>query len=507
VKGTVVLVGAGPGDPDLLTLRAAREIAGAEVLLYDALIDPVLLDMASPDCERIDVGKRGDGSRGVAQEAIAELMIEHARAGRRVVRLKGGDPFVFGRGGEEASALAEAGIPFEVVPGISSAVAVPAYAGIPVTDRRFASSVAIITGHRGKSPVDTRIPWEALAQSVETLVVLMGTAWLPDIADRLIRGGRDPQTPTAVIEQGTRPRQRVVTAPLREIAERARAAGLRAPTIIVVGEVAGLRAELSWFEKRPLFGRRILVTREAEQGRSFASLLRSRGAEPVHVPLLEFSLPADPGPLDRALEKLDRYDWIVFTSSNAARFVALRLERLGRGAADLGSARVACIGPPTERAARALGIPVHLVPGRGYLPEDLARAMGEKRGVTGARILFPRAREGREDLVEALAARGADVDTVEAYRTGCPEGAGEGVRRAVEAGLDVVTLMSPSAARHLSDLLGQGGLRDLASGTLFAAIGPTTSAALRGLGVEPEIVCAEPTGEAMVEALEQHYGR
>jgi uroporphyrinogen III methyltransferase/synthase len=507
VKGRVVLVGAGPGDPDLLTVRAAREIARAEVLLYDALIEPALLALAPDDCERIDVGKRGDGSRGFPQGEIADLMIARAGAGRHVVRLKGGDPFVFGRGGEEATALASAGIEFEVVPGISSAIGVPAYAGIPLTDRRMSSSFAVVTGHRGKAVVDERIDWEGLARSAETLVVLMGTAWLPDIVQRVIAGGRDPNTPAAVIERGTGPGQRVVVAPLHELAERVRVAGLRAPTVIVIGEVVSLRDALAWYEARPLFGRRVLVTRDAREGGEFAARLRARGATPVHVPLLAFLEPADPGPLERALEKIDQYDWLVFTSANGVRAVSRCLQRLGHSAADLATIGVACVGPKTEQAAREAGLRAPLVPSRGFLPEDLVEELARAATLSGSRILFPRAREGREALVDGLSEAGAIVETVEAYRTVLPEEAGAALRAAVEEGLDAVTLMSPSAVRHLAELLGSEDFRALARGAVFACIGPTTAAALRERGVDPGVVCKSSTAEALVEALEEYLGR
>jgi uroporphyrinogen III methyltransferase/synthase len=503
----VVLVGGGPGDPDLLTVRAAREIARAEVLLYDALIDPTLLHLARPDCERVDVGKRGDGSSGFPQDQIAELMVTRARAGRYVVRLKGGDPFVFGRGGEEMSALAAAGIPFEVVPGVTSAIAVPAYAGIPVTDRRYSSSFAVVTGHRGKKPLDDRTDWEGLARSAETLVVLMGTAWLPDIVHRVIQGGRDPQTPAAVIERGTGPHHRVVTAPLGELPERVREAGLRAPTVIVIGEVVRCREALAWYEARPLFGRRVLVTREAEQGRALVGLLRRQGADPVHVPLIALLPPEDTGPLDRALEKIDRYDWLVFTSANAVEALTRGLRERGRSNAELSRIRVACVGPKTEEAARQAGIAVELVPASRALPEELVGEMTRRANLAGARILFPRAREGRETLAEGLTESGATVDTVEVYRTVRPEGAGEGLRVALETGLDAVTLMSPSAVRHLADLLGDSEFRRLGERSVLACIGPTTAAAVRERGVEPEIVSEISTGEALVEALELHFGR
>ncbi len=476
------------------------------MLLYDALIPKALLDLTPPGCECVDVGKRGDGSRGFPQDRIAELMIERAREGKRVIRLKGGDPFVFGRGGEEASALAEAGIPFEVVPGVSSAIAAPAYAGIPVTDRRFSSSVAFVTGHRGKSSEDHRIDWEGLARSAETLVILMGTAWLSDIVRRVVAGGRDPRTPAAVVERGTTPDQRVVVAPLEELPERVREAGLRAPTVIVVGEVVRFREVLRWYERRGLSGRRVLVTREREQGGDLVERLRARGAEPVHVPLLELRPTADPAPLDSALEELERYDWVVFTSANAVRSVAERLQALGRSPAELGSVAVGCVGPRTAQAARRLGVSVRAVPPEGFLPEDLANVMGRCGPLRDARVLFPRARGGRDALPEALVRAGARVDVLEVYAMERPEGAAAALRRAVEGGLDAVTLMSPSAVRHLAELLGERALRDLAGRALVVCIGPTTAEALRERGVEPALVCKRPTAEALVEELEDRFG-
>jgi uroporphyrinogen III methyltransferase/synthase len=503
VSGRVVLVGAGPGDPELLTLRAARELERAEVLLFDALIDPAILELAAPDCERIDVGKRGDGTRGFPQEGISELMIRKAREGRYVVRLKGGDPFVFGRGGEEATALAAAGIPFEVVPGIPSPVAVPAYAGIPVTDRRLSSSVAIVTGHRGKDVEDRRIDWEGLSRSADTLIILMGTAWLEDIVRRVMAGGRDPGTPAAVIERGTTARQRVVEAPLRELPARVRSAGLRAPTVILIGEVARFRDTLSWFERRPLFGRRVLVTRAADQAAELAGRLRRRGALPVCVPLIAFEPPEDPGPLERALSRLEDYDWLVLTSATAVRF--------GLDGRDLGARsalpRVACIGPATARAARAAGLPVDVIPTDQALPDRLVAELAARTELAGARVLFPCAAGARELLPRALGAAGARVDRIVVYRTVLPEAAAVALHEAVEQGLDAVTLTSPSTVEHLFRVLGDSEVRDLARRAALACIGPTTAAALRKRGLEPAVVSAGQTGDDLVEALERHLSR
>jgi uroporphyrinogen III methyltransferase/synthase len=499
MSGCVVLVGAGPGDPDLLTVRAAREISRAEVLLHDALIDPVLLELAPPDCERIHVGKRSGDARCASQDQIADLMIAHARAGRRVVRLKGGDPFVFGRGGEEASALAAAGVAFEVVPGVTSAIAVPAYAGIPVTDRRGSSSVAVITGHRGGRAGAGRVDWQGLARSAETLVILMGTAWIDDIARQALAAGRAPDTPAAAIAAGTTPRQRVVRAPLGELAARVRQAGLRPPTVVVIGAVAGLGEALGWFERRPLFGRRVLVGRAVGQRAELALELRRRAAEPVLVPLLAFLPPADLAPLRAALARRD-WDWVALTSANAVDAV--------RGAAPAGfpgHARIACVGEATAEAARRCGWEPAAVPAERALPEELALEMEARGALRGARVLFPRAAQARQELVDALGRAGASVECVEAYRTVVPPEAAPGLRAALAEGLDAIALTSPSMAEHLFDLLDAPARARLAREVRFACIGPTTAKALARWGAQRVVVAARQSAPALVDALERAY--
>jgi uroporphyrinogen III methyltransferase/synthase len=491
VNGRVYLVGAGPGDPDLLTVRALRELERAEVLLYDALLDPVILSLAPADCERIDVGKRGDGTKGIAQDKIADLLIEKAREGKRVVRLKGGDPFVFGRGGEEASRLRAAGIPFEVVPGITSAIAVPAYAGIPVTDRRLSSSVAIVTGHRGKDDYDHRIDWEGLAR----------TAWVEDIVARLIAGGRDPATPAAAISNGSTPRQQVVVALLQDLPARVRAAKLAAPSVIVIGRVVEFREHVDWYERLPLFARRVLVARAHSQSAELVLELRRRAADPVALPLLEFVASADPSALATALSHVFDYDWIVYTSANALRFATPARDALTR-------TRVACIGAATAQAARASGLRVDVVPDGESTPERLAEALEAEGDLTGRRVLFPRAERAREALVDALTARGARVDAIEAYRTRAPDGAGDALRAEVARGLDAVVLTSPSTVENLFALL-SGDERDaLVARAIFACIGPTTAHALESvLAGRPARICTAglQTTSALVDALERAF--
>ncbi|MFQ5699776.1 MAG: uroporphyrinogen-III synthase, partial [Myxococcota bacterium] len=339
---------------------------------------------------------------------------------------------------------------------------------------------------------DERIDWEGLTASAETLVVMMGTRWLDDIAQRVIAGGRDPSTPVAVIEEGTTPRQRVVVAPLGAVAESVRRAGLRAPTTIVIGEVARLRDTLAWYERRPLFGRRVLVTRAHGQSAELQVALLARGAEPVCVPLLEFATPRDPEPLERALAQRERFEWIVFASANAVRATAERL----RG----GAARIACIGPATARAARAAGLAPTFEPSSRALPETLVARLQSLGSLEGARVLLPRADRAREALAEALAAAGARVTAVEAYRSVTPEGAGPRLAAALRAGVDAVLLASPSAVHAFLDLGGSAS-----GGPVLACIGPTTARALRERGHEPQVVAEHQTGEDWVSALEGYF--
>ncbi len=489
--GRAVLVGAGPGDPDLLTVRAVRELGRAEVLLYDALIPAAILAHAHPECERIDVGKRGDGSRGVPQDEIAKLIIERARAGRYVVRLKGGDPFLFARGGEEASALAAAGIPFEIVPGIPSALAVPAYAGIPVTDRRVSSSLAIVTGHRAGDPSVNRVDWEGLARSADTLVVLMGTAWLPEIVQRVLAAGRDPRTAAAVISDGATPEQRVVIAPLADLPEQVRAAGLKAPTVIVIGEVARFGEALRWYESRPLFGRRVLLLRAAGQGDETIAALAREGARVSAVPLLAFEPSGDPARLrERAA------DWIVFSSANAVRFAAPWLPSP--------LPRVACIGHATAEAAREQGLPVDLVP-EAAEPEGLAEALAGGGSLAGTRVLLPRAAEALETLPRVLERAGARVEAVEVYRNVLPDGAPERLREALAAGVEAVLLTSPSSVERLAEILGPAELAALAGRAVFVCIGQTTLASAREQGLSAAEQAGDPSSEGLVAALVRHY--
>jgi uroporphyrinogen III methyltransferase/synthase len=503
--GRVYLVGAGPGDPDLITLRGAQLLREADVVVYDALASPELLALAKPQALQIDVGKRGHSEPPRTQEEVTALLIELAGAGKSVVRLKGGDPFVFGRGGEEASACAAAGIPFEIVPGISSAIAAPAYAGIPVTDRRHSASFAVVTGHKDPGEPAARTRWEALAHAADTLVILMGMRSLESLVARLVGAGRAPDTPAAAVMDASLPSQRVVVAPLGELVERVRGAGLAAPAVVVVGEVVRLRDTLAWFESRPLHGRRVLVTRSREQAPALAAALRGAGAEPVVLPLLELAPPADWRELDAALARPEGYDALLLTSANAVRALASRAKQTGASLAGLAQ-RVFCVGAGTAEAARAAGLPVHGVPSERQDAEGLLELVAKQLPPRGRSFLLPRAEAARETLPQGLRAAGARVDAVTVYRTlAAPVDAAALRGQLVRGELDALTFTSPSAAEHFAALLDAEALA-AARRCVVAAIGPVTAGALRNRGLAPDCVAARAGAEALVEALASRLG-
>jgi uroporphyrinogen III methyltransferase/synthase len=505
--GRVILVGAGPGDPDLITVRGVAALRGADVVLYDSLSSRELLGLAPEHAEWIDVGKRGHDAPTRPQQDINTLMIQRARAGETVVRLKGGDPFVFGRGGEEASACVAAEIPFQVVPGVSSALAAPAYAGIPLTDRRHAASFAVVTGHKdpGRAREETR--WAELAHSVDTLVILMGMRELPELVGKLVREGKDPATPSAAIMHGTLGSQRVVVAPLAELVARVAAAGLGAPSTVVIGEVVSLRQTLRWWENEPLFGMRVLVTRAADQTAELASALRSAGAEPVHVPLIALVPPVAPdslAALDAALDVLSEYDGIVFVSSNGVRFLARRVRERGIEAFSDFHGQVFCVGHKTAEAALAAGLPVHLVATGRSDAEGLLAQILQAAPAEGRRFLIPRSDIGRTLIADGLRSAGGLVDSIEAYRTVRPPVDVAALRQDLEAGsLAALTFTSPSSVRHFVDLLDDAAFRAVAD-CIVAAVGTTTAGALRERGIEPDVIPKQPDSRQLVEALAAH---
>ncbi|HLH76700.1 MAG TPA: uroporphyrinogen-III C-methyltransferase [Candidatus Binataceae bacterium] len=499
--GSVYLVGAGPGAVDLLTVRAARLLARADVVIYDRLSNEELLALAPAQAEKIYAGKRGGGGRAMEQEEINRLLVEKAQAGLTVVRLKGGDPFIFGRGGEEGLALAHAGIHFEVVPGISSAIAVPAFAGIPLTHRDYGSFVAIVTGHqdRTKQP-EAAVPWADLARAAGqrgTLVLLMAHARLHAITAELLAAGLPAETPAAAISHGTGAAQRSLVTSLAQLAREVERAQLASPAIFVIGAVAGLRAQLQWFEQRPLFGRRIVVTRARAEAGPLADRLREAGAEVFEVPTIAAQPPEDYTLLDRALADLAGYDWIVFTSANGVRWFMRRLRELKLDVRALGHARLAAIGPATARALGDCGLLADAVPAE-YRAEAIIPAIGLQR-ISGARFLIPRAQMAREVLLEMLRAAGAaEVNAVAAYRTVMPQSPGlDRLRgRLAEGGIDLVTFTSSSTVSNFSALIGP-----LSPGQAAATIGPITEQTARQYGFNVVASAREYTVDGLFSAV------
>ena len=476
---TVHLVGAGPGDPGLLTARALELIASADVILHDRLIPVTALDGAREDAELVYVGKIGGGA-SMPQAEIDRLLVEHGAAGKRVVRLKGGDPFVFGRGGEEALVLREAGIDFEVVPGVTSGVAAPAYAGIPVTFRGDASAVALITGHEDPEKPETAIDWPALAAFPGTLVFYMGVKQLPRIASQLVAGGRASDEPVAIVERGTLPGQRTLVATLADVAERAAQEKMRAPAITLVGPVARLHEQIGWLERRPLHGRTVAVTRARAQASALAARLGELGAEVVEAPAIRTR------PLEVELPDLAAFDLLCVTSPNGAQELFTRL----RDARDLAGLRVAAVGPGTARALAEHGIAADVVPARS-VAEGLVEAL---RDVPVSRALIARGAEGRDVLPKALAERGAEVVEVALYET-VPEPLDEATAAAA-AGADYVTFTSASSVRFFLQAAG-----DARPGGRIVSIGPATSAELREHGLEPAVEADPHTPDGLVAAL------
>ena len=500
--GTVWLVGAGPGDPGLVTLRAVEALAKAEVVVYDRLANADLLDRAPATAQRIFAGKE-PGRHALTQDQINATLIEQARAGRTVVRLKGGDPFVFGRGGEEAEALHDAGIPFEIVPGVTSSIAGPAYAGIAVTHREVASSFAVITGHEDPTRPETRVDWAALAQGPDTLVVLMGVGNVAEIAERLLAGGRAAETPAAIVEQATTPRQRTIVATLGTLATVAAEQQAQSPAVVILGEVVRLRERLSWFERRPLLGKRILVTRTREQASGLKQLLAERGAEVIELPALEIVASAPPETVRPALDGLavQRYAWTIFTSANGVAAFFRHLDAAGRDTRLFAGTRVAAIGPGTAEALAARGLRADLVPER-HIAEGLLDALAGE-ALQGAGVLIPRAENARPELVEGLRTRGAQVDELKLYVSRPPAAPDPAALARLRAGtIDVATFASSSTVRHLIDLL-DGDTTPLTN-TTIACIGPTTAATARELGLRVDVVAEQYTVPGLVAAIERH---
>jgi uroporphyrinogen III methyltransferase/synthase len=497
----IYLVGSGPGDPGLFTLKGVRCMKEADVVVYDRLAPRALLGYARPEAEKIYVGKK-PGNPTMSQEEINDLLVEKGRAAMTVVRLKGGDPYIFGRGGEEALALNRAGLPFEIVPGVTSGVAAPAYAGIPVTHRNVATSVAFVTGHEDPTKGSQDVDWEKLANGADTLVLYMGVGPLEEISKELIAAGRNPDTPVACVRWGTVPEQRTITGTLQDIADRVTEAGLKPPAIIVIGDVVALREKgLDWYEQRPLFGRRVVVTRARAQAGELCANLEKLGAEVHEFPTIEISPPEDFGPLDAAIRDLDSFGLIVFTSVNGVEAFLKRLQHHGLDIRALPrDAKVAAIGPATAERIEQAELRVDVVP-EEYRAESLIEALGSYP-LAGERVLIPRAKVAREVLPEMLREAGAEVVVPPAYESvPLSEGKEEVSLRLQSGEIDCVTFTASSTVENFAGAFGAEEAARLLSETRVVCIGPITAATARKHGVTVDAEAKEYTIPGLIEAV------
>jgi uroporphyrinogen III methyltransferase / synthase len=501
-QGKIWLVGAGPGDPGLITVRGLELLRTADAVLYDALSHPALLAECRADADLRDVGKRG-GKQSPNQDWITQQLVELGRAGKQVVRLKGGDSFLFARGGEEAQALAEAGVGFEVVPGLSSPVGTSAYAGIPLTHRELSSSVTFITGSDKDGREWSADAWRKLATATDTICVLMGMKRIGEIAEAIVQGGRSPETPVAVVQWGARPEQRVLTSTLATVAADVLARGFANPAVIVIGEVVSLRDELRWFDNKPLFSKRILVPRAEQQAGETARAIRERAAEPVLCPVIELLPPPDPARLSDAVGALDQYDWVLFTSSNGVQRFLAELTRQGKDVRAFGRARIGVIGPKTAEAIERAGLRPDLV-AREFVGEALAEAV--LAAAHGKRVLVARALVARDELPQMLGRAGYSVDVVPAYQTVPIAGQQrDQLRELLTTGaVDVMLFTSSSTVNHTCDALGSDAAALLSKITV-ASIGPVTSASLQARGVPVHVAASVYTVSGLLDALEAHF--
>ena len=503
MKGKVYLVGAGPGDPGLITVKGLECIKQADVLIYDFLASSVLLKHASESAEVIYVGKKGS-DHTFSQNYINALIVEKAKNGLTVIRLKGGDPFIFGRGGEEAEVLINEKIPFEIVPGVTSAIAAPAYAGIPLTHRKYTSTLAFVTGHEDPTKKESNIDWASLARGIGTIVFLMGVKNLPQITDRLMSHGMPPDTPVALVRWGTTARQFTVTGTLDTIAERAKATGLKPPAIIVVGHVVKLRETMKWYENRPLMGRSIVVTRSREQASDLVKRLSDLGAECLECPTITVVPPDDLKPLDMAIENLSSYDWMMFTSVNGVNFFFNRLFEKNNDVRALNNIHTAVIGPATAKRLFDFGLKSDIIP-ESYRGESVVKAFARK-DISGKRILLPRAKEARQVLPLELRKMGAVVDDITAYcNQAVKDDADIVLKRLKERTIDMITFTSSSTVKNFRALLPSEGLKRLMQGVSIASIGPITADTARDLGFDVHIVAESYTIVGLCEAIQQYY--
>jgi len=501
--GIVYLVGAGPGDPGLITLRGVECLQKAQVVVYDYLANEQLLNHAPVDAERIYAGKIG-GRHNQDQEEINRLLVNMALEGKIVVRLKGGDPFVFGRGGEECEALALAGVPFEVVPGVTAAVGAAAYAGIPLTHRDFTASVAFVTGQEGKDKNESSIDWGRLSLGSGTVVFYMGITSLRRNMQRMVDHGRSPLTPVALVRWATTAGQQVLTGTIADIADIAEGASFKPPAVTIVGEVVSLRERLRWFDNRPLSGRRIIVTRAADQAGEFSAMMARCGATVLECPTIKLVEPTSWNELDAAIGNLDGFSWLVLTSVNAVRFFFQRLNSLGFDARALGPCKVCAVGPKTAEAIAGHGIHSDLIP-PDYKAEAIVSEFA-KLGISGQRILFPRADRAREIIPQKLEQMGALVTSPVIYRNILPDRLCPETLLALEKRcIDCITFTSSSTVINMAEQLGADLLADMLKGVMVASIGPVTSKTCRDLGLRVDVQPDEFTLSALSDAIQRYF--
>jgi uroporphyrinogen III methyltransferase / synthase len=501
MSAIVYLVGAGPGDPGLITVKGKQAIEKADVIVYDRLASPQLLQSTHPNAEKIYVGKLPD-RHTLTQEEINELLVRKAKEGKVVTRLKGGDPFIFGRGGEEAERLVEEGIPFEVVPGITSAIAVPAYAGIPVTHREFSSSFAIVTGHERPEKTESSINWEKLATATETLIFLMGVSNLPFIVKQLTKYGREATTPIALIRWGTRIEQETLVGTLADIVQKVEKLNFGSPAIIIVGEVVRLREKLAWFEHKPLFGKRILVTRARSQSSELTGLITNLGGEAIEFPVIRIVEPERGELLNAALHQLAEYDWVIFTSVNGVKHFFDRIQKSQLDIRQMSKARLAAIGPKTAAALSDKGLLVKVLP-EEYKAEALVEHL-RPFVQAGEKILLPRADIARKVLAEELRDMGCDVTEVDAYDTQIDATNAEEIVQMLERGqIDVLTFTSSSTVRNFIQAIGSitTEMEPLLQNTQIACIGPITAKTAESLGLRVDVMAKEYTIDGLIEAI------
>ena len=502
MTGKVFLIGAGPGDPGLITRKAVECIEHCDVIIYDYLASPALLSIASRQAEQIYVGKKG-GDHTMKQEQINQLIVDKALDGQTVCRLKGGDPYIFGRGGEEAEILKKYDIPFEVVPGITAGIAAPAYAGIPLTHRKMTSTLAFVTGHEDPTKSESSIHWPSLAKGIGTLVFYMGVKQLPGIVEQLLTHGKPKDTPVALVRWGTTSQQQTVTGSLENIVEIVQKAGLRAPAIIVVGDVVSLRDQLNWFEQKPLFGKTIVVTRARRQASDLVKQLNELGAECIECPTIEIVPPVDDQPMRQAIEKISDYDWLVFTSVNGVlRFFNLLFD-MGKDVRKLGHLKLCTIGPVTARQLMDYGLKTDILP-ETYRAESVVQAF-EQTNMRNKRVLLPRAKEARTVLPNALREMGAVVDEVTAYQTIAVKGHDpEIVSRIHNADVHMVTFTSSSTVNNFCNIFPDCiNNEHFKKQVRIASIGPITSETARKKGLTVSVEAEEYTIPGLVKAIVQ----